>query len=343
MSFWPYSSAALLLATTALARLPPIPDNLSDQDIAVIQELYHLWSTKSESIWPGASKVQIPILYIKSNTEYAIGFPGHVTGFAPARTPSELQGSVQVRKRTLATNLSASFPVEGTATVVIGCPDLLKKSPEEWVITASHEMFHVFQAANGSYAKISTLGISSRGIASWQLTFPFPYSNADVMRLIHLQGYTLWLAATSKDDSDVKYNIGTAIEIADIYRTFLDRLAKPQDHLYSEFQEWNEGVAAYTEYRFAEAAAINDYMPASSFRRLLGFHGYDRLWKGTYQNWPYLVKHAGRAARDRNAFYHLGMGKALALDRVDPGWKRQYFASGVWLDDLLNISMSGMK
>jgi hypothetical protein len=38
-----------------------------------------------------------------------------------------------------------------------------------------------------------------------------------------------------------------------------------------------------------------------------------------------------------------GMGKALALDRVDPGWKRQYFASGVWLDDLLNISMSGMN
>jgi hypothetical protein len=157
-----------------------------------------------------------------------------------------------VRQRTFATDLSASFPVEGTPAVVIGCPDLLKKSPEEWVITASHEMFHVFQATNRSYGKISTLGISSQSNVSWQLTFPFPYSNADVMRLIHLRGYTLWLVATSKDDADAKYNMGTAIEAAGVYRTFLDRLAKPQDYLYSEFQEWNEGVAAYTEYRFAE-------------------------------------------------------------------------------------------
>jgi hypothetical protein len=97
MTFWPRTYAALLLATTTLANSSPIPENLSDQDIAVIQELYYLWSLKSESIWPGASKVQIPILYIKSNTEYAIGFPDHVNGFVPAGPPTELQRSLQMR------------------------------------------------------------------------------------------------------------------------------------------------------------------------------------------------------------------------------------------------------
>jgi hypothetical protein len=114
----------------------------------------------------------------------------------------------------------------------------------------------------------------------------------------------------------------------------------PKDYLYSEFQEWSEGVAKYTEYRFAECAAKPDYVPVQSFRTLPGYKGYADLWKTTYQNLPYLIKHAGRAAQDRNAFYHLGMGKALALDRVSPDWKKQYFANGVWLDDLLRLSLT---
>jgi hypothetical protein len=184
------------------------------------------------------------MLYIKSDTEYAIGFPKALDGFHPVTTEAEGFGSVQARARTFAGDLSASFPIAGTPAVVMGCPELLKKSPEDWVITASHEMFHVFQAANGSYAKIATLEIGSQQDASWQLTFPFSYADAELMRLIHLQGYTLWLSATSKEDEDLKYSAETAVEAAEVYRTFLNRLEKPEDYLYSEFQEWNEGVAA---------------------------------------------------------------------------------------------------
>jgi hypothetical protein len=101
---------------------------------------------------------------------------------------------------------------------VIASPDLLKKSPEEWVIIAEHEMFHVFPAATGSEQKIAALDIASRNeAASWQLNFPFPYGDKNVMRLVHLQRYPLWLAATSKDNDDVKYNIGTALDAIDVY------------------------------------------------------------------------------------------------------------------------------
>lgn len=31
--------------------------------------------------------------------------------------------------------------------------------------------------------------------------------------------------------------------------------------------------------------------------------------------------------------------KALALDKVDAGWKKRYFLLGVWLDDLLAESI----
>ena len=295
--------------------------------------MYHLWSSRADDIWANAGKTRIPVVYVKDNIEYAIGFPEPIEGFGPVISESGL--SLQARPRTFATDLSASFPVAGTPAVVLGSPELLKKAPEEWVIIAAHEMFHVFQAANGSMAKVASLSIGSRSDPSWQLTFPFPYSDPEVMRLIHLQGYALWLAANSKESEDAKYNAGTAVDAAAVYRAFLERLHDPKGYLYSEFQEWSEGVAKYTEYRFAECAAQADYMPADSFRALSGYRGYADLWKRTYRNVPYLVKYAGRAARDRNAFYHLGMGKALTLDKVSPDWKTRYFAAGVWLDDLL--------
>jgi hypothetical protein len=159
MPFWPWTYALLVLVTTAVASLPPIPENLSDQDIAVIQELYQLWSSKSESIWPGASKVRSPILYIKRDTEYAIGFPGHVNGFMPVTRPSALQESLQARPRTLATDLSASFPVEGTAAVVIGCPDLLKKSPERQEVTTLRDQ--ATESMSTTPAKLDGAGIAS--------------------------------------------------------------------------------------------------------------------------------------------------------------------------------------
>ena len=62
---------------------------------------------------------------------------------------------------------------------------------------------------------------------------------------------------------------------------------------------------------------------------------YDDLWREAYESRPFLTKHAGRAAKSRTAFYHVGAGKALALDKVDAGWKKRYFLPGIWLDDLL--------
>lgn len=90
----------------------------------------------------------------------------------------------------------------------------MRKSLASWVITAGHEMFHVFQAANDAYDKVAEVQLGPKGDSSCHLTFPFPYRNADAMRSIHLQGYLVWLAAESTDQDDAKYNIGTAVDAA---------------------------------------------------------------------------------------------------------------------------------
>lgn len=250
--------------------------------------------------------------------------------------------AVQVRDRTLAVDLSASFPLQGIPAVVMGSPEALEKSLGNWVITAGHEMFHVFQAANGSYDKAAETDIGAKDDASWHLTFPFPYSDADAMRLIHLQGFLVWLAAQSSNQDEAKYNIGTALDATRVYRSHLARLrSDDKAYRYSQYQEWNEGVAAYFEYRLAEKAAAGPYQPTTGYSSLPAFQGYAGLWREAYESRPFLTKHAGRAAKSRLAFYHLGAGKALALDKIDPGWKKKYFLPGIWLDTLLAETVEG--
>ena len=316
---------------------------LSKEDAAVIGEAYHLWKAVGDKVWPGLTKISAPMIYITNDHEYAIDFP-KLLPEAQALEQTLLPGKrVQVRKRKHGVNLAASFDVEGVNAVVIGRPAALEKPAGEWVITALHEMFHVLQSARGSDKKVRRLHIGPEADASWQLKFPFPYQDADVMRLVHLQGYLCYLAVTAKDPDDREYLARTALEAVEVYRRFL-ALREPEGRAgkYSKFQEWTEGAALYTECKVAELAGA-DYRPTEAYRQLPGFTPYPSLWKNRYQGQVFLAKHAGRAARSRLAFYHVGMSKCLLLDRLAPDWKSHYFDDAVWLDDLLTDAVTGKR
>lgn len=315
---------------------PSPPPRLSRADAVLLAEAYHLWQTLGEKVWAGWTQVSVPFIYVTDDYEYAVGFPKALQGYAPLGQDVSLGRSVQARKRVFGTHTAASFPYEGVPTVVIGTPATLEKSPGAWVLTATHEMFHVLQDSRGGIQKVAQLKIGSDSDPGWQLNFPFPYKDADVMRLIHLQGYPLYLAATDADESGVKYDASTAADAARVYRSFL-RQQSPDNKFYdySRFQEWQEGIAFYTEYRMAELAASGDYQPTEAFRQLQVYKSYRQVWEEDYKKRIFLVKHAGRAALSRTAFYHLGLGKGLLLDKLMPDWKSRYFAPGVWLDDLV--------
>jgi hypothetical protein len=331
---------AAVLSGACAAEIPA----LSSRDTAIIEEAFNVWSSVAGDIWPGASKIKVPLVYIAEEYEYAIGFPALLSDFSNLGEIGPQRRGVQARKRTLNKDLSASFPIEGVPAVLLGSPEALGKSLGDWVVTAGHEMFHVFQAVNRGYEKVAALEIGDRNDSSWHLNFPFPYSDPDVLRLIHLQGYLAWLASASTDLEDAKYNIGTALEAVQVYRSRLAQLRPDEKtYQYSQYQQWNEGVAAYTEYKIAESVARKDYRPTPAYAALPGFQSYEELWRRQYQSRPFLAKHAGRAAKSRTAFYHLGMGKALALDKLSQTWKHRYFAPAVWLDDLLAEAIEGPK
>jgi hypothetical protein len=213
--------------------------------------------------------------------------------------------------------------VEGITAVVFGTPAATQRSPAGWKLTAQHEMFHVFQAANNSKEKVRTLGLGPENDASWQLTFPFPYSDPEVMLLIHLQSYLAYLGISSQGADDARYAAGSALEAVQVYRAYLKTI-EPDERFYrySQFQEWTEGGAFFVDYEIARLAARTG-------------EEYRQAWDSDYSGRLFLVKHAGRAAKSRMAFYHLGLGKALLLDRLKPAWKQDYFQKNVWMDDLL--------
>jgi peroxiredoxin len=134
----------------------------------------------------------------------------------------------------------------------------------------------------------------------------------------------------------LKYDAGTAVEAIRVYRSLLQKHSPDNKfYNYSQFQELQEGIAFYTEYKMAETAANGDYQPTEAFRQLPNYKSYQQVWQDDYKNRLFLIKHAGRAAQSRTAFYHLGLGKGLLLDRLMPDWKTRYFAPGVWVNDLL--------
>jgi peroxiredoxin len=327
-------------AQTAPAAAP----QLAQADAVLISEAVHLWKSLGDSIWPGWTRIASPILYITADYEYAVGFPKALPGFQAQAAVPPLAESIQVRPRSFSPNLAAAFPFEGVPAAVIGRPEALERTPTHWVLTAVHEMFHVLQMHRGEFEKVAALTLGPRNDASWQLNFPFPYQNPDVMDLIHLQSYLNYLAAGASDMNDINYDAGTAIEALRVYQSVLKRLAEDdRNYRYSLFQEWKEGIALYTEYKMAEAAASADLPLGEAFLKLPGAQTFRQIWDERYKNTLFLAKHAGRASRSRIAFYHLGLGKGLLLDRLLPVWKDRYFAPGVWLDDLLAAALGKTK
>ena len=245
-------------------------ERLAHRDATVIAQAYHLWESLGEQVWPGWTDTPMPILYITDQLEFAIGFGSTLNGFDSIdQTIAGRQ--LQVRPRQLARTLAASYDFEGIPAVIIGTPENLEWSATLWTLNAVHEMYHVMSSRRGSAAKIADLQVGPSDDASWQLDFPFPYDDVNVMRLMHLQGYPLFLALNAEADAEVKYNAGTSLEAHAVLKTFLrNSTGDDRSAHYALFQEGEEGVARYSEHRLAQLAAEGDYKPLVAFHDVEG-------------------------------------------------------------------------
>ena len=206
----------------------------------------------------------------------------------------------------------ATFPaVGGIATIVVGTAERTGRSSAEWVLTLLHEHFHQWQSSLPDYyARASALGLA-RGdtTGQWMLDYPFPYDSVPVQRAV--KGLATSLAR------------GDSMEIVARQRQALRRILSPDDDRYLEFQLWQEGVPRYVEIAAADAAARAGEA-SDAFRRLADYVTYAELANRLRRDLDRQLAELNLARERRIAFYSLGAGIALLLERSDGSWKKRY-------------------
>jgi hypothetical protein len=234
---------------------------------------------------------------------------------------------VQVRARTVAPNLRATFPLlGGPPLVVVGRPQATGLDPTAWETMVLHEHFHQLQMADSDYhADVAALGLAGGDeTGRWMLDFPFPYDDPEASAR-----FTLLCAAIRAALIDG----GPTAPVARAVSALAEVL--PEDaYRYLGFQLWQEGVARYVQYRVALMAAER-FQPSPAFRALADYRPFSSVAAELRRELLAELAEPRLAERRRVAFYAAGAGMAMLLDRVSPGWQRGYLERKFALAELL--------
>ncbi|HKR01043.1 MAG TPA: hypothetical protein VJT09_10240 [Pyrinomonadaceae bacterium] len=317
----------LLLSASAPAQERP---QLKSEDRVRLAEAFRMGDKLGDRVWKGWRRAPFAVLLVTPETEFLVRHPEPSKDFQSLGYDKALESEVYFRKRVMQPNLLATFPaVGGVSTIVIGQPENTDaKTSTRWVVTLFHEHFHQLQDSQpGFYTEVNALGLT-RGdqTGMWMLNFPFPYERIEVKEQFSTLSRALAdaLQSSRKDFPD---KLSTYLAARKRFRELL----APDDYKYFSFQLWKEGVARYTEYRVAKEAAAH-YSPGKDFSSL---KDYKPFADDATLALDRIVNELQRLSLDkwqRTAFYPLGAGEALLLDRMNVKWQERYFAQKFSLD-----------
>ena len=298
---------------------------LRQVDRVRLAEAFKLKEKLGDDLWPGWSKTPFAVLLVTPDKEFLIRHPRPSDDFKSLGHDALLNSEVYYRDRKFQTNLLATFPaVGGISTIVIGqAENTASKTSTPWVITLLHEHFHQLQDAQPDFFKQTEALNLSRGdqTGMWMLNYPFPYASADVSRQVSILTQRLVEAMAAKDQALFSSKLASYLEA----RHALKKMLSPDDYKYLSFQLWKEGMARYTEDRVAHWAAAK-FRPSREFRELKDFTTFaavaDQVRKGIVGELSTLKLEDYK----RVAFYPLGAGEGLLLDRTNRKWRSRYFA-----------------
>lgn len=324
-------TSLLLLAFALVPAAAAQQPSLREADHVRLAEAFHLADGIRDDIWPGWSEVPFAVLLVTPEHEFLVRHPRPSDDFAlVTEYDSLLHSAVYVRDRQFSPRLLATFPaVGGLSTVVVGQPEQTGKSSTLWVITLLHEHFHQLQNAQPDYfdavAALDLSGGDETGM--WMLSFPFPYASVAVAARFTEYRDALQRALSAARGPEEAEHVGDYLAARAALRDALGEA----DYRYLSFQLWQEGVARYTEYRVAEAAA-EQHEPLPSFRALDDFIPYSAAADSLRRALAEELVALDLASQKRVAFYSAGAAEALLLDAVRPGWQRRYLREKFYLE-----------
>jgi hypothetical protein len=364
------------VSVVANRRLPTsstVVERLSDEDKARLAEIFHLRETLGEVTWPGWGTADIPIIHYNEAYVFLVGYPdppsswvkvpeGKPTGGpwepvmddsfngetyyrqplpASGETPQSFAvligdrwvgslatmewmkiGLTNEIRQDLPPPLAAVFPY----TLFTG---VLLDNSEHYMAAVLHETFHAYTGMVAP-ARLAEAEHANREESR------YPWEDADLQEAWQVE--LDLLADALRADS--------AQSTADLARQFLDQRTRRRqeaelDELqiaYEQQREWLEGLAKYVELEiWRQAATTPGYRAVESLADDPEFEQYT-----TYDaHWSREVTQMRRMASDagEGRFYYTGMGQAVLLDRLLPGWKEQAMQADVFLEALLGAAV----
>jgi hypothetical protein len=308
----------LLFLLTTLTIAQSAARQLPADDATRIREFYLLAAEIQDKVWPNWSATPAPLLLVTADQEFLTHYP------APPAEFRKIADDQYARPRQFATSMQATFPLFGQASViVIGEPkNTLSQTSTPWLATLMHEHFHQLQYGRpGYFAATEALGLSHGDTSGmWMLNYPFPYEKPEAVQgFAHLRD-SLLMTLNTEDDKEFSKLAGQYLEER---KKFFAQFSV-DDHKYFSFQLWDEGVARYIQIKSAEAAAQHqatpEYAALADYEPFAAFAAHTR--KDTLEE----LKRADLAKWKRVVVYSFGAAECLLLDRLNPGWKDQYFA-----------------
>jgi len=305
--------------------------SLTSADRLRLAEAFRLFDSMHDAVWHEWSRAPFAVLLVTTENEFLLRHEKPTDDFKPLGDDPVLKTPVCVRPRKYDVSLLATFPAVGAVpTVVIGqAENTTAKTPTAWVVTLLHEHFHQWQYSQpGYYAAAEALGLTGGDqTGMWMLNYPFPYTDGDVAA--KFDALSRSLAAVLELQGKPKFNERYSVYVRE-RSAFKDSL-KQNDYKYLAFQEWQEGIARYTEYKVARWAEEH-YQATEEFKRLADYSSFNSLADKILDGIRSKLTAPQLAKDQRTAFYAFGAAEGLLLDAVRPGWHESYMKEQFSLD-----------
>jgi hypothetical protein len=301
-----------------------------DDKVRII-EAFRIADQYRNQIWKDWDKTPFALLLVTDDHEFLINHPLPSEDFEFLEHDAELKGNIYVRNRVFNTNLLATFPaVNGISTIVVGTPENTGTSSSEWIITILHEHFHQYQYSYpGYYESVNDLDLSGGDeTGMWMLNYPFSYEDDNVNMLYD----------ASKNSLAEIFENGDPSRFDDLFEAFKNnrmqfvRSLSEKDYWYFSFQIWQEGIARYTELKQMQLMLDDGYEFSTEVQLLKDYKPLKELYTDYYAGAINTVNKLSLKEDKRICFYAFGALEGLLLDKVNPGWKDDYFTKIFYIE-----------
>ncbi len=298
-----------LVMVFALAASEPEPALLER-----LEQLHQVAKQTAAELWPGWDPAATP-LAIHKGTEMGVlvGHPSPPPNFRRVTAPGVSAPVFVADSTTGMIRANTAQPFAGTLTAFFSYQGFMGKPAAEALALAMHELFHAH------YNRIAPGKFGNILVVLWG---KYPEFSARNRALLALEGQMLLSAVKARDPEEARQSAAGFLGL----RAERRKEMVPELRRYESGEESSEGLAQYVELRLLQMLprinAAYQEAAAAADKRLETLTRLSAL------------------KRDRERFYVLGMAQAALLDRLRPGWKKEFESGPLLLDELLAASVS---